>query len=104
MIILSLEINKLLEIEREAEERIKKAREDADKIVEEAEKKAETILGEAEKKEFSEIEKEYSDKIEKDRVKIMNEYHKMADDLYSKGLKKIEIVADYIVKKILEVE
>ena len=104
MIILSLEINKLLEIEREAEERIKKAREEADKIVEEAKKKAEGILDAAEKTKFSEIEKEYGDKIDEGRAKIIDEYRKMADDLYSKGLKKIEAAADYIIKKILEVE
>ncbi len=31
---MSLEINKLLEIEREAEDRIKKAREEAEKLIE----------------------------------------------------------------------
>lgn len=104
MSILSLEINKLLEIEKEAEEKIKKAREKAEKIIGEAKKKAEAILDKAEKTGFSEIEKEYSEKIDMDRAKIMDEYRKVADDLYSKGLGKVEAIADYIIKKILEVE
>ncbi len=58
----------------------------------------------AEKTEFSEIQKEYGDKIDEGRAKIIDEYRKMMDDLYSKGLKKIEATVDYIIKKILEVE
>lgn len=41
---MSLEINKLLEIEKEAKNRIKKARVEAEKIISEAKKKANEII------------------------------------------------------------
>ncbi|HEW93163.1 hypothetical protein DRN84_01305 [Candidatus Geothermarchaeota archaeon] len=98
----SSEINKLLAIEREAEELIKKARDEASKIIEEAKREAHTIIEEAEKAEFKELEEKIEKEIRELTKKISEEYDKMAEEVRSRGLSKLDDAVEYIIRRVLE--
>jgi len=99
---MSEELNRLIEIEREAEEIVEKARAEANRILEEARSKAEKILKEAEEISFPEVEEEYKRKIDEELAKIEETFRKEAESVYSTGIKNLEKAVDYIVRKVIE--
>jgi vacuolar-type H+-ATPase subunit H len=101
---LSLEINKLLEIEREAEERIRSARAEADKIINDARRRASEIIKEAETVEFRDLEEEFMKKIGVKREEVLASYREEADKLYEQGMANIDKAVEFVFKWILGVD
>ncbi len=97
------EIYKLVEIEREAEERIKNAHLEAMRKVEEAKQRAEEIIKQAKNLSFDDLIVEYEDKIKKRREDILSRYKKMADEIRLKGQKNFEKAVDYVLKLVMGV-
>jgi vacuolar-type H+-ATPase subunit H len=101
---MSLEINKLLEIEREAENRIKEARAEAEKIISEARRRASEIIKEAEAKEFEELTKEYMDKILVKKEEILSSYKKEAEEISKRGISNLDKAVEHVLKWVLGVD
>ncbi len=99
---LSEEINKLIEIEREAEAIVEKARKEAEAILAEARAKAEQLIKEAEAISFPELEEEYKRKTDEDLKKIEEEFTKQAEDVYSTGQANLDKAVDYVVGRVVE--
>lgn len=98
---MSSEINKLIEIEKEAEKRIMDAKVRAEEIVKKAREDAQRLLEEAKKITFKDIEGEYRKKIDARVEEIKKEYKDEADRLREVGNERLDAVVKYIVGKVV---
>ncbi len=99
---MSEELSKLIEIEREAEAIVERARGEAEKILADARRKAEEMIREGEAASFPELEEKYKRMIDEEVRKIEEEYSRMAEEVYSKGMENLDKAIEFVVRRVVE--
>jgi len=99
------ELTRLVEEERSAEEKIKKAEQDALDIKDKARKKAQEIVRKAESGEFLEnLEKKKMREIEGRKKSIQAEYKNKIQELDKKAERELDTFVSKVIEKVMGVE
>ena len=99
---MSEELNKLLEIEREAERIVESARVEAKKIIEEAKKKAEQIIMDAEESKFPELEEKIKRELDSKLKEIEDNFKEEAKKVRDVGYENLDKAVEFVVKEVVK--